>query len=72
MAHYKGWYEAPRWAKFKKYLTETCFYHDLDLEIDIDKGFIRESGVFKVTGSEKDVSRFITEYHQTAELYNNG
>ncbi len=71
MAHYKGSYEAPRWANFKRYLIETCFYHDLELDkLDIDKGWIRESGIFKVSGSDKDILGFAKEFDQAIELYN--
>lgn len=70
MGIYKGWYEAPRWANFERYLRETCFFYDLDYEIDIQKGIIRESGIFKVTGTDENIKKFINDYHQTAELYN--
>jgi len=48
----KSYIEAPRWAAFPEFLRNRCFVLGLDLEIDIDKGWIRETVRFKIEGKE--------------------
>ncbi len=70
--YYKGVYSAPKWAKAKRYLEESCFFYDLELEeLNIEKGWIRESGFFKVSGLEKDIKAFIKDFNKTTEEFNN-
>jgi hypothetical protein len=67
MATYKASWAAR--AGFKRLIIEGCFLYDLEYRIDVEKGFIREIGVFKVTGTDENVLKFKDYLDRAMELY---
>ena len=59
----KSYGEAPRWAGLSTFLRKVAWMLDLDIKINIEKGFIRETVFFEVEGTESKLLRFkeITE-----------
>lgn len=66
----KSYVEAPRWAKFPDFLKNYCFIKGLELELDIDKHFIRETIRFKISGSESELQRVKKVIEESIEEYN--
>ena len=63
--------EGPRWARFPKFLKNSCFMYNLKvIDIDIDKGWIRETVSFEVEGSESNLRRLIKSIELGIEEYN--
>jgi len=62
--------ETPRWAKMPKFIEDICFTLDLDLELSVDKGWIRETTRFKVTGTEEKLNSFKEHFEAGVEEYN--
>ena len=57
-ATYKNAWEAPRWAKVSNFIREAAFKYDLECKLIVDKGILRESGRFSVTGSSDNINKF--------------
>jgi len=56
---YKSWVECPRFARFISFLRKLVFMFDLKLEsLAEDKGFIRSTYFFEVSGTEQAIESF--------------
>ena len=67
----KSYVEGPRWAGFPKFLKDACFMYDLKIvQMDIDKGFIRETVRYKVEGTESNLMRLKKAIEISIEEYN--
>ena len=66
----RGTVEGPRWAKFPQFLRDRCFILGVELEMEIDKGWIRENVRFKIEGNESKVRRIMREIKESIEVYN--
>lgn len=71
MSHFKTSFEVIRTAGMSKAIKETAWVIGLDIEMDIDKGWIFESVRFKVTGTDDQVRRFAKWYQDSVNDYNN-
>jgi len=52
---YKQVFEAPRRAGLSRFIKDECFKRGLNLELDVDKGWVRETVRVHITGPELDV-----------------
>lgn len=67
----KSYVEGPRWASFPEFLKNACFMYDLKIvQMDIDKGFIRETVRFEVSGTESNLNRLKNAIEAGIEEYN--
>ena len=62
--------EGPRWAKLPQFLRDRCFILGLELEMEIDKGWICENVRFEIEGPESKLRRFKRELEESIEAYN--
>ena len=69
MTSYARKWTAPRWVKLEKTIKDLAFDFGLELETEVDKGWVYESGRFTVSGSVTDVLRFIDLFNNKAEPY---
>ena len=63
-------YEAPRWADVASWLQDEAFLAGLDLHIEVEKGWLRERGRFRVTGHPEDVDDFMDRFYRAGCAYN--
>lgn len=68
---YKNRWNGPRWAKFSDFLKDLAWDLDLVIEIEIDKGIIRESGRYVVEGDEESIKKFRRMISSAIEAYHN-
>ncbi len=47
---FKGVVEAPRFARFPTFLRDMCFQEGLDLRIEVEKHWVRETVRYEVSG----------------------
>ena len=71
MAYMRSSCEVIRTAGFSKAVKQTAWVIGLDLDIDIDKGWIFETVRFKVSGDDDKVRRFAKWYQDSINEYNN-
>jgi hypothetical protein len=57
-ATYRNIVEGPRWAGFPSVIRDGAFQENLDLTINVEKGFLTEKVRFVVTGEAPNVERF--------------
>lgn len=57
-SRFKTYIEGPRWAGTEKFLIRTANEFDLEIETRVDRGWIRETVYFTVTGSHDNLERF--------------
>jgi len=57
VGQYKNWIESPKWASVPLFIKNLAFDLDLELQIEVDKGFIRETTHFKVNGEDKKIDK---------------
>lgn len=70
MAYLKTTYSRPRWAKFETFVRDLAFRLNLEIEFHSEKGWIFESGRFKLTGSDENISRANKIIKKSIEEYN--
>ena len=58
-AFVRSYIQGPRWAGIAPFLRRAAQATNCDIEINTEKGFIRETVFFKASGEEDDVERFI-------------
>jgi hypothetical protein len=68
---YRGHYAAARWAHVSTFLKNLCFKYNLKINLDIDKGWLRESCRFVIIGKESLVDQVISEFNDAVEAYRN-
>lgn len=68
-ASYRGIIEAPRWAGVPSALRDIAFMEGVDLKLDIDKGWVRETVRFSVTGESDFVRRFVRALSASINAY---
>lgn len=62
--------EGPRWAKFPSFLKDICWKMDLALELETEKGWVRETVRFKVVGTETKLRKFMRILDENINEYN--
>jgi len=69
MAKYRDMIEAPRWAGGSRLVRDLAWGYDLKLDIQIDKGWIRETVRFAVEGDDQKVINFKKDLYASIEDY---
>lgn len=67
---FKGMMELPRWADGRTFLKNLAFATNCEIEIDSEKGWIRETIWYKVTGTCENISNFERRYDSVVNSYN--
>lgn len=68
----RSWVEAPKFANVPTFLKNLAWQLGINIEIEVDKGWLRETVRFKVEGEEAKVKKFISVFNQAAEEYQAG
>lgn len=66
---YVGEVECARWAALPAYLRRQALLLDLELKMDIQNSFLRQSVAFRVSGSVSSVDRFKKRLSEDIESY---
>lgn len=66
----KGYVEGPRWAGIDCAMRTMAFMNDLEIEIDIEKGWLIHVFRYKVTGEQSGIEAFRKELRDSLEDYN--
>lgn len=61
---------APRWAKVPSFLRDQAWTLGLKIEVEVDKGWIRENVRFRVEGDAEKVKEFAARLEQAGNEYN--
>lgn len=69
MATYRDMIEAPRWAGAQKLVRDLAWGYELKLEIQADKGWLRETVRFSVEGDDRKVDKFKRDLYASIEDY---
>lgn len=73
MVRMETWREilvGPRWAKLPSFIRDECFRRGLDLTIDVEKGWIRESARIEVKGDKANLDGFKSDLYAAMDNYN--
>lgn len=62
--------EAPRWAKLPTFLRELAWRLDCEIEVQSEKGWIRETVMFEVRGTEEKLVAFKQNLEKATAEYN--
>jgi hypothetical protein len=63
MATYRDIVTGPRWAGISTFVKDAAFGRGLKLDIDIDKGWLRETVRLEVAGDDDSVVKFKCDLH---------
>lgn len=61
---------APRWAGLSSFIKDECWRRGVELQIEIEKGWIRETSRIKITGPEETVTRLKRDVYAAMDGYN--
>ncbi len=67
-----SWVEAPKFANVPTFLKNLAWQLGVNIEIEVDKGWLRETVRFKVEGDEEKVKKFASIFNKAAEEYQAG
>jgi hypothetical protein len=65
----RSWVEAPKFANVPTFLKNLAWQLGINIEIEVEKGWFRETVRFKVEGEETKVKKFFSVFNQAAEEY---
>jgi hypothetical protein len=68
----KGIIEAGRWTGIPKFLKDVCFFNDVKLIMDIDKGWLTETVRYQISGDSKAVNSVRDDIREALEFYETG
>lgn len=68
-ASWKSWIQCAKWADAPSMIKTLAFTLGLQLKIDVDKGWFRETVRFEVSGKLEDVRRFKYLYEVSLITY---
>lgn len=71
MSVYRGIIEAPKFAGFSSAIKNFSFYYDVDVKLDIDRGFWFETVRFEVSGDDEKIRQFTARVSAAIQEYNN-
>ena len=66
----KSCIKCSRWAKFPIFIKNVCFLNDVEVILDIDKGFIRETIRVEITGEKLKVKKVARIIETSVKKYN--
>jgi hypothetical protein len=69
MATFREIVEAPRWAGFQTLVKDLAWGYGLKLDLQADKGWIRETVRFSVEGEDSKVASFKRDLYASLEDY---
>lgn len=58
MPVYRSYIQGPRWAGLPTFIKNAAFMNSLSVQIDIDKGFLRETVRFEIEGPIDRINAF--------------
>ncbi len=67
---FAGYIEAPRWAGFPAFMRNECWLRGLKLEMEVEKGWLRESVRYRVKGNADDLSKLVGDIRDAIKRYN--
>ena len=67
---YRQILEGPRLAGFSTAIKDYCWENNIDLKIEVDKGWLRETIRLSVTGPEYKIKHFKKALNDTMERWN--
>lgn len=68
----RSWIEAPRFANGPTFLKNLAWQLGLNIEIEVDKGWLRETVRFKVEGEEGKLRKFKVVLEEALQEYQAG
>lgn len=68
----RSWIEAPKFANVPTFLKNLAWQLGLDIEIEVDKGWLRETVRFKVEGEEDKLRKFKVVLDESLQEYQAG
>jgi hypothetical protein len=68
-AHWIDVFEGPRWLRIPKFLKDECWERHLKIEIEVDKGLIRETVRFDISGPLEKVERLKGDAYAAIQAY---
>lgn len=68
---WRGWVRGLRLADLPSFIKTACWERGLPVELDIDKGWIRETVRFKVQGSAEQLKELGDYFNAAVTKYNN-
>jgi len=71
VATIRSWVEGPRWAAFPRFLKKAAIQYDIDIEMEIENGWIRQFVSYKLKGPKSIVERCEKNIRLSLEEYNN-
>lgn len=66
---FKSYIEGPRWACIPTYLRKLAIIVDVEIDVNVDKGFLRETVFYEVTGTESKLQKFKKIFAQSIKEY---
>lgn len=69
MSEWREIIEAPRWARFPKALRNLCFEMGLDLDMEVERGWLREMIRIRVSGAETELAKLQYAVYATIDEY---
>ena len=70
LARFSSVCEAPRWANVPSFLRDQAWNLGLKIEVEVDKGWIRERVRFRIEGEPEKVNEFLSRFKEAGEQYN--
>jgi len=69
MATFRDIIEAPRWAGVQKLIRDLAWEYNLKLDLQVDKGWLRETVRLSVEGDDQKVINFKRYLYASLEYY---
>jgi hypothetical protein len=62
--------EAPRWANVPSFIRGLAWKLEMECDVTVEKGWIRETIRFEVRGNEDQLKQFKETFNRTTNEYN--
>lgn len=69
---YRGYVTAPRFAGVPTFIKNLCHMLDLNLDIDVDTGWITQTTRYTICGAEETVRSFEKQLNDALKNYEKG
>lgn len=67
--NYRDIIQGPRWAGISTFIKDECWGRGLDLTIESEKGWIRETVRIEISGDDAKVEAFRRDLYSALEAY---
>lgn len=68
---WENWAATAKWARLGTYIKKLALQFDCTAEISVDKGWIRETTFFKLTGKASNIRQAQTQFGNDIEAWQN-